>query len=398
MLRKVIIITMFSGFIHMFIAGGVFATEALVDEEKQVQEEREAIQSELEDAEDLLLELVREREQLNHEVLELDEAIKAKEKRIDEIENKIKDNEEEINHLESEIELLEKDIDHRFELLKDRARSYQRNGTSTASYLEVILGAENFGDFVSRVFSINQIAEADNHFIEQLELRQQELADVHSDYEETLHNLVNQAIELDEIHEKIEEQREETVQLRDKMEANEAEQEALISQLMNEDHELASKENSLRDQIEELRLQEEARLEAERQAKLEAKKEEEKRNSSPTVSRSNPSTSPSEDESSNSDENDWRTFTATAYTANCDGCSGVTSTGLDLEANPNAKVIAVDPNVIPLGSRVEVKGLGTFLAADTGSAIVGNKIDIFMNDRSDALAFGRQPVQIRVLE
>src|SRR5699024_9332107 len=43
---------------------------------------------------------------------------------------------------------------------------------------------------------------------------------------------------------------------------------------------------------------------------------------------------------------------ATAYTANCNGCSGVTATGIDLNANPNKKVVAVDPGVIPLGSEV----------------------------------------------
>ena len=37
--------------------------------------------------------------------------------------------------------------------------------------------------------------------------------------------------------------------------------------------------------------------------------------------------------------------TSTAYTANCNGCSGTTATGINLHANPNAKVIAVDPGL-----------------------------------------------------
>ncbi|MBD5024222.1 peptidoglycan-binding protein, partial [Xanthomonas citri pv. citri] len=59
------------------------------------------------------------------------------------------------------------------------------------------------------------------------------------------------------------------------------------------------------------------------------------------------------------------TVTATAYTANDGGISGVTATGIDLNKNPNAKVIAVDPNVIPLGSKVYVEGYGEATAADT---------------------------------
>lgn len=99
---------------------------------------------------------------------------------------------------------------------------------------------------------------------------------------------------------------------------------------------------------------------------------------------------------------EWRSFSSTAYTAYCTGCSGITSTGINLRANPNQKVVAVDQNVIPLGSIVEVKYNGTIMgqykAADTGGAIVNNKIDIFMAERSDALRWGRQPVQVRIIK
>ncbi len=88
---------------------------------------------------------------------------------------------------------------------------------------------------------------------------------------------------------------------------------------------------------------------------------------------------------------------ATAYTANCAGCSGVTATGVDLNANPNAKVIAVDPNVIPLGSQVHIEGYGTFTAADTGGAIQGNKIDIYMPNHQDAVNFGRRNLKVTIL-
>lgn len=87
---------------------------------------------------------------------------------------------------------------------------------------------------------------------------------------------------------------------------------------------------------------------------------------------------------------------ATAYTAYCYGCSGVTATGIDLRSNPNQKVIAVDPNVIPLGSKVYVEGYGMAIAGDTGGAIKGNRIDLFVPNRSDALDFGRKTIQVKV--
>lgn len=92
------------------------------------------------------------------------------------------------------------------------------------------------------------------------------------------------------------------------------------------------------------------------------------------------------------------TVTATAYTAYCAGCSGVTATGIDLRSNPNQKVIAVDPSVIPLGSRVWVEGYGEAIAGDTGGAIKGNIIDVFIPSQQDALNWGRKTVTIKILD
>ncbi|MFC4558184.1 LysM peptidoglycan-binding domain-containing protein [Virgibacillus kekensis] len=91
------------------------------------------------------------------------------------------------------------------------------------------------------------------------------------------------------------------------------------------------------------------------------------------------------------------TVTATAYTADCAGCSGVTYTGVDLNANPNAKVIAVDPDVIPLGSKVYVEGYGYATAADIGSAIQGNKIDVHLPTKADAYSWGVRSVDVTII-
>lgn len=92
------------------------------------------------------------------------------------------------------------------------------------------------------------------------------------------------------------------------------------------------------------------------------------------------------------------TVTATAYTAYCNGCSGVTYTGQDLRSDPNQKVIAVDPNVIPLGSKVYVEGYGEAIAGDIGGAIKGNKIDVFIPSQAEAEAYGVRTVQVTILK
>lgn len=89
---------------------------------------------------------------------------------------------------------------------------------------------------------------------------------------------------------------------------------------------------------------------------------------------------------------------STAYTANCSGCSGRTATGINLKSNPNAKVVAVDPNVIPLGTRVHVEGYGYAIAGDTGGAINGNKIDVFFSSKSKANSWGMRKVKVKILD
>ena len=59
-------------------------------------------------------------------------------------------------------------------------------------------------------------------------------------------------------------------------------------------------------------------------------------------------------------------------------------------------MIAVDPSVIPLGTRVLVPGYGPAVAADVGSAVKGNIIDLWMPSRKQALAWGRRSVTITI--
>lgn len=88
---------------------------------------------------------------------------------------------------------------------------------------------------------------------------------------------------------------------------------------------------------------------------------------------------------------------ATAYTASCEGCSGITATGINLKENPNAKIISVDPTIIPLGSKVYVEGYGEAIAGDTGGAIKGNKIDVFIPSQQDAINFGVKQIKVTIL-
>ena len=89
------------------------------------------------------------------------------------------------------------------------------------------------------------------------------------------------------------------------------------------------------------------------------------------------------------------TMVATGYEPfNCGGDGrGLTATGIKARFG----VIAVDPRVIPLGTLVYVEGYGLALAADTGGAIKGKKIDLCFNTEAEAIRWGRRPVRVHVL-
>ena len=88
------------------------------------------------------------------------------------------------------------------------------------------------------------------------------------------------------------------------------------------------------------------------------------------------------------------TMESTAYYGH-----GITASGLKPVRNPDGiSTIAVDPGVIPLGSKVYVSGYGLAIAADTGGAIQGNIIDVYLNSYEECMAWGRREVTVQILE
>jgi len=89
---------------------------------------------------------------------------------------------------------------------------------------------------------------------------------------------------------------------------------------------------------------------------------------------------------------------ATGYSAsaaeNGGSTSGRTATGLKIGHG----VVAVDPNYIPLGTRLYIEGYGYAVAADTGGAIKGHRIDLGHDTRSEARKVGRRSVRVHILD
>ena len=87
------------------------------------------------------------------------------------------------------------------------------------------------------------------------------------------------------------------------------------------------------------------------------------------------------------------TVEATAYSA-YENNSSRTASGTYVRRG----VIAVDPRIIPLGTRVYIPGYGVAIAEDTGGSIIGNRIDIAFDSYGEAMSFGRQVIEIYILD
>lgn len=95
------------------------------------------------------------------------------------------------------------------------------------------------------------------------------------------------------------------------------------------------------------------------------------------------------------------TFQVTGYGADCVGCSGITAAGVNVQGGvthyQGYRVIATDPNVIPMFSIVHIEGVGNCIAVDTGGAIKGNIIDLLFPSEAHTHAWGRQHLNVSII-
>lgn len=82
-------------------------------------------------------------------------------------------------------------------------------------------------------------------------------------------------------------------------------------------------------------------------------------------------------------------FTLVAYYQ-----GNITSTGTRPQVN---HTIAVDPKVIPYGSKIYIEGYGTYIAEDCGGGIKGNMIDIYMGSYNECIQFGRRKAKVYII-
>lgn len=212
---------------HMMLpSSSVFAEKSV----SEIQEERDEIKEKLSAKEKELADILIEIDETDKEVKELEATLKANKEEIEKTET-------DIGKIEEEIEKLEDKIEERFNILKERAQSYQETG-GNIGYLEVLFDASDFNEFLSRVSAVSTIADADAKLIEEQE---EDKAKV----EKNLEDLEDLHDELVAIEENIEEQKERKEDKKAELKKKKGKVDSMVSDLEMEDGDLSDLQSKL---------------------------------------------------------------------------------------------------------------------------------------------------------
>lgn len=322
--------------------------------------------SSLEEIQNQKMTIQKEVNQIQKQVNQELEEVSAITIELEELDNEIAEHEKTIVQTEEEIAEQEVLVAQRLEYTGNQLKSLQKSEVNN-NILIGILQAESFSEVVNMIYSASVLTSASEDRVEEAQKEHDKLTDM------------REALVV------------EKESLNEKQVAAVEKKEALNTKVADLRKVLAENESELNN----LNAEERA-IKAEQEAKRRAAAA---RNNVTTASSNqsaaSKSTSNTTQKSASTSAGEWRTVQATGYSTQQRGLSTHTALGIDLRVNP--RVIAVDPRVIPLGSLVEVQGLGVYVAGDTGGAIKGNIIDIHYPTVGQALNWGRRNVKIRVI-
>lgn len=257
----------FSG---LFTGSQVFA-ESLKDKLNENQQEQSANQQEKEETKENLNEVLENQKQVSEEIDRLNNQIAEAKDKISSKEAEIKQTRENIDQLKKEIEALKQRIAERDELLKDRVRAMYQNG-GPIEYIDVLMGAESFGNLLERVMSLNTIAEQDRKILKQHIADKKAVEDKKAQVEEELSSLKDNLAQLETLKKKLDANKQEKDSFLASLEQKEAELHDHVMEIEEENATLAAQEKAIQQEIERQRkaAEEAARREAERKAAAEA--------------------------------------------------------------------------------------------------------------------------------
>lgn len=367
-------------------------------------------------------------EQLDNEVMSLNSQVSKLTNEIEELntkladnQTKMKDTEENLKETESKVSTLKTEIDQKQSVLGKRMRAMYKSKDSM-NPLVFLLKSESLSDLVTRIDALARVTALDknlindldtqkdslNNDIKKLERDKAELKELKISTEESLKTLDSKKAEEQKKIAELNNQKEAVLGI---IKENEM---SLISHsvsVINSSSSISELENAISTlnqlipqlNIDSVKDTANNSVQAAKN-KIESIKAEEAAKSSSNDNSSANSNNNNNNSNNNSENNNSNkpsdgkykktlSVEATAYTGGT-----LTAMGLKPVRDPGGiSTIAVDPSVIPLGSKVYIPGYGYAIASDTGGVIKGNIIDLYMNSHEDCTSCGRRQVTLHIV-
>lgn len=356
---------------------------------------------------DKINESLKKYQTLDSEILELNSKIESLDIEIDKTTLKLKENNQAISDIKNQIEINESKLKQTKEeiekaqiVLDNRVRTMYKTNMSSNILVSVIT-SKNITDLFSKVQAISKILSTDKEIlsdinnkkneldltIKNLNTKNSELATLKNIIEEDLKTIENKKSEQEKYLEQLNSEKESAFAI---IEENEK---ILISDSLAIANSSSASTSELQNAIDSLK----SYIPLLNSSKIINMARDGISNAESRINELNkPIVDNSADIATGTIGNVVKTLTmeSTAYYGH-----GTTALGLKPVRNPNGlSTIAVDPNVIPLGTKVYVSGYGLAIAADTGGAIKGNIIDVFLNSYEECYSWGRRQVTVQILE
>ena len=276
------------------------------------------------------------------DVVTLDREIADLDNRLEELSSRSAGLSEEIENVTAEVDAGRVKLSAKRRALALRARSMYVNGR--ASNIEMLLSSEDFSDFLSRTDLVRKVTTQDAKMIESVRSASERL-------EASLAELGRKKSEVDGAKKDL------------------SERKSRLEDARTERNLVLARAGEQREAVER------------RTGEIESKMRE--------LNPPRPS-----DPVTGTPTGRYLTMMATAYSPLEPGLSESTASGMRAQRG----VVAVDPRVIPLGTRVHVEGYGNAIAGDTGSAIKGMRIDLCFDTLEEVEAYGWRVVRVEILE
>ncbi|MGM9945536.1 MAG: murein hydrolase activator EnvC family protein [Lysinibacillus sp.] len=257
-------LAVFMAMLLLVQAPAAYATSLsdLKQEQKKLQQEQNSLNSSINEKNSQIKTNQSKQEQLLAQIQTLNAEIEKTNASITQVTADIEKANKEIAELEKAIEELQKKIDERNALLEERARAIQASGT--VSYLDVLLGANSFVDFIDRFSAVSTLIDADRQIMRDQKNDQQSLEEQKLVLENTKKQLEEDQAKLKSLKASLDSQKAEKSKLIDELEAEQAKlknEKALLEEEYSEALQL-SKEVEAQIQKEQARLAEIARQQA----------------------------------------------------------------------------------------------------------------------------------------